>query len=432
MSDQSFEREHRNALYFLAAISMVFMTLAIAVQPLFLRNVLDISFESAGAVNASVQVVTEVLDLALIFYLGYLSDRFGRVPIATIGFLVAAFGALLAPLSLELGAFFGIGGLAFYYVMRIIMSLGTGAVWPQISALAGDSTDFDSRPRFMANMAFMMALGGTLVYAILMQMPKYTGYIVVMVLTAGVGLIGAYVSHRCLVDIAPKLEKKEFPWARIKELLKKDDRLRLSFASAFFARADMVFIGLFLMMWFIYFADLIKVEQEVAAAEAGSLIGLVGIVVLVSLPAWGRAIEVMGRVKTLALGMALSGTGFVGLGFIVNPFDWEIVPFLVLAALGQAGCLVAPQVLTIDLTPKDIRGSMLGMFNVVGGIGIVVFVQIGGFLFDHIGPHAPFVLIGVANFAVVTYSLWVLRGDGTDEQISEDICDDIEKVFEQN
>ena len=86
---------HRwNALYLLAAIAMVFMTLAPALQPLYLRNVLGISFTNAGMINANVQVVTESLALAVIGYLGVLSDRFGRVPIMTAGFLVAAGGGL--------------------------------------------------------------------------------------------------------------------------------------------------------------------------------------------------------------------------------------------------------------------------------------------------------------------------------------------------
>ena len=171
MTKQTIERENQNALYLISAICMVFMSLAVAIQPLFLRNVLGVSFENAGFINANIQVVTELLDLALILFLGYLSDRFGRVPIATMGFLIAAVAAFFAPFSLQIGTLLGVGGLIFYYLMRIIMSFGTSAVWPQISALAGDFTTYEDRPRIMANTAFMTALGATLVYAVLMQIP---------------------------------------------------------------------------------------------------------------------------------------------------------------------------------------------------------------------------------------------------------------------
>ena len=419
MTEHIIERENQNALYLLSAVCMVFMTLAVAIQPLFLRNVLEISFENAGLINANIQVVTELMDLALILFLGYLSDRYGRVPIATMGFLVAAAGAVLATFSLQLGMLLGIGGLAFYYLMRVFMSLGTGAVWPQISALAGDFTTYQNRPRIMANTALMMALGATLVYAVLMQIPRHAGYMAVMLITAAVALIGAMVARRCLVDVAPKREDKRVPWRQVRDLLVGEERLRLSFASAFFARSDLVIIGMFLMLWFIYFADIAGVGQEEAAARGGTLIGYAGLVVLISVSFWGRLIETFGRVQSLVTGLALSGLGFALMGFIVNPYNWFIIVPLTLVAVGQAGCLVAPLVLAIDLTPRDIRGSMLGVFNVVGGIGIALFVQIGGFLFDEIGPHAPFVFIGIGNLLLGCYAAWVIRGEFGGRPVAE-------------
>jgi MFS family permease len=418
-ANKNIEDRHRNSLYLLASVCTIFMTLAIAVQPLFLRNVIGVSFENAGIINANIQVVTEVLDLGLIFYLGYLSDRFGRAPIAVIGFLIAAAGAAIAPFSMELGIGVGIGGLAFYYLSRIIMSLGTGAVWPQLTTLAGDFTGFKDRPRMIANTAFMMALGATLVYAVLMQMPQHAGLTSVMLLTAAVALIGAWLARDFLIDVAPKLKEGGIPWARVRRLVAREERIRLSFAAAFFSRSDMVFIGLFVMLWVIYFSDIAGVDHEEAAAHAGLLIGMVGFVVLVSIPFWAQIIARKGRVASIAMGMALSGAGLVLMGFIVNPFDWLIVLPLVLVAVGQAGCLVAPQVLVMDLTPREIRGSVFGAYNVIGGIGIIFFVQVGGWLFDAVGPHAPFVFIGMANLVLLGYALWVLRGNLKDGQPPE-------------
>lgn len=428
VSEQIVEERHRNTLYLLAAVCTIFMTLAVAVQPLFLRNVIGVSFEYAGVINANIQVVTEILDLGLIFYLGYLSDRFGRVPIATFGFLVAAAGALLAPFSLSLGVSMGIGGLAFYYVMRIIMSLGTGAVWPQISTLAGDFTSFKNRPKLIANTAFMMALGATIVYAVLMQIPQHAGLMPIMLMTAVVALIGAWLARNFLIDVAPKLKEEGIPWRRVRKLVAREERVRLSFAAAFFARSDMVFIGLFLMLWYIYFADLVKVDHEEAAAHAGILIGYIGLVVLISIPIWRRIIESTGRVAAIASGMVLSGLGFAGMGLIINPFEWYIVVPLTLVAIGQAGCLIAPQILIFDLTPREIRGSVLGAYNMIGGVGIVFFVQVGGFLFDVVGPHAPFVFIGLANLLLTCYALWVLRGGFKEGVPIEDELEEMEEM----
>ena len=195
------EEHQRNALYLLSALCMVFMTLVVAIQPLFLRNILNISFETAGAVNANVQVVTEVLDLFIFAYLGYLSDRIGRVRIIVAGFLVAAVGAVIAPLSPWIGGA-SIGALVVYYVSRVIMSAGSGAVWPQLSALAGDFSDDGNRARLLSNTAFMMAFGVTLVYAVLMQIPGHAGIAVTMLLTAAISVVGAWLARKFLVDVA--------------------------------------------------------------------------------------------------------------------------------------------------------------------------------------------------------------------------------------
>jgi MFS family permease len=125
---QQLEGYHRNTLYLLSAICMIFMTMVLAIQPIFLRTVLGIDADGAGTVNATVQTVTEVADLLFVGYLGYLSDRYGRVPVVIYGFLFAAVGALMIPSSLEIGVWLGMSGLTIFYLMRIIMSLGTAAV----------------------------------------------------------------------------------------------------------------------------------------------------------------------------------------------------------------------------------------------------------------------------------------------------------------
>ena len=63
MSGQTVEDHHRNTLYLLAALCMIFMTMVLAVQPIYLHSVLKISLDDAGAINSSIQVLTEILDL---------------------------------------------------------------------------------------------------------------------------------------------------------------------------------------------------------------------------------------------------------------------------------------------------------------------------------------------------------------------------------
>ena len=185
---------------------MIFMTLIIAVQPLYLRNVLGIGRENAGFINANIQVITELVDLFIIGYLGYLSDRYGRVPLIFYGFLLAGFSAILVPFSHLFGVWIGIGGLAFFYLMRITMSLGTAAVWPQLITLAGDFSDIRSRPKLIANAGFMLAFGATLSYAVLVQIPQHAGTTAALLLGALIAFAGAWIARNLLIVVTKRLK----------------------------------------------------------------------------------------------------------------------------------------------------------------------------------------------------------------------------------
>ncbi len=40
---------------------------------------------------------------------------------------------------------------------------------------------------------------------------------------------------------------------------------------------------------------------------------------------------------------------------------------------------------------------------------MIFFVQMGGFLFDWVGPYAPFVFAGIGNLLIMLYAVWLLR-----------------------
>ena len=410
---KTIERHHWNSLYLTSAFCLIVMTLAVGTQPLYLRSVLGVSPEVAGTINANIMVLAETLELFVVGAVGYLSDRFGRVRIMALGFIVAGIGALMAPFSSVISQALGGDGLLFYYLARLVLAVGIGAIWPQVTTLAGDYTSTANRSRLMANNAFMMAFGKTLVYVVLMQIPLHAGVVLTMLLISLTAFAGAGLSRFHLIDVAPRLHQSSIPWREIWMLLRTQSRLRLCFATSFLARSDMVITALFLMLWYVYFADILGVTDTAAAARGGLMIGFAGVVVMVSIPIWKIVMYRYGRVLAILVGLALSAMGFISMGLVGNPFDWFILLPVALTAAGQAGCFVAPQVLTVDVSPPNILGSVLGASNVVGGIGIIFFVQVGGFLFDTLGPTAPFIFVGIANALVLIYAIWVHKDGDT-------------------
>lgn len=425
VSRQTVQPHHWNALYLLSACCLIVMTLTVGTQALYLQNVLGISPSKAGTINANIMVLAETLELFVIAGVGYLSDRLGRVRILSIGFAVAGVGAFLSAFSAEIAHSIGGDGLVVYYMARLVLAAGIGAIWPQMATLAGDYAPEASRAHQMSNNAFMMAFGKTLVYLILMRIPLHAGVVVTMLLIAGTAFAGALLARGCLIDVAPRLEQRTIPWRRITGLLQESARLRLCFATSFLTRSDMVITAVFLMLWFVHFAHSANVTGEQAAARGGLLIGLAGVVVMISIPVWKGIIHTYGRVHSIVWGLGLSGVGFLSVGLVSNPFDWFIVLPVILTAAGQAGCFVAPQVLVVDLSPPDILGSVLGASNVIGSIGIIFFVQIGGILFDVMGPSSPFVFVGLANFIVIAYAyLAVITPEKAQEHATN-----IEEIF---
>lgn len=49
--------------------------------------------------------------------------------------------------------------------------------------------------------------------------------------------------------------------------------------------------------------------------------------------------------------------------------------------------------------PKDIRGTMTATYNFFGKVGILIFSGIAGYLYDSVGPKAPFIAVVFCDIA---------------------------------
>ncbi|MBF0453940.1 MAG: MFS transporter [Magnetococcales bacterium] len=412
------DRKQWTIFYLISAISTLVISLTVALQPLFLDEVIIIPYEEEGTINAHLQVVTQMFSLGLIFFLGLPWSQNRRIQSLFYGFLIAAFGALLIPISKNLELAIGISSLTFYYMMRILVSLGTDTVQMQLSTLGGDATLSQDRPILLPNMVTMMALGSTLLCAILMQIPNSVSSVpVIMLMPFLVAVAGALLVKQHLpVQPITDEEIPALPFSQAWELISNDPRMQLCFAAAFYVRADMLVISLFLSLWFVSFADVVGVSRAYAAGQAGMMLGYIGLVILVSMPLWRHYMETHSRISAIGASLSLAGLGFLLLGWlVVNPFDWPtlLIP-LFLVGVGQAGCLIAPKILAAELSPKHVLGSVQGILFLVSGIGIVMLVQSGGYYFDAVGPKAPFIVIGASNLLVMLYAFWLIRS-GLDE-----------------
>jgi MFS family permease len=68
-----------------------------------------------------------------------------------------------------------------------------------------------------------------------------------------------------------------------------------------------------------------------------------------------------------------------------------------LVGIGFGGATVGATALTADASPRPLLGSILGGLNTMQPLGVLILLQVGGFLMDKLGYWAPFALKGITD-----------------------------------
>ena len=125
----------------------------------------------------------------------------------------------------------------------------------------------------------------------------------------------------------------------------------------------------------------------------------------ISFPVVGILLDRIGRVPILTAALITGGTGFCLMALTANPFSPFMYVNAGLIGIGFAGAVTGANTLASDASPKPILGSIMGGLNTMQPIGVLFFLQVGGYLFDKVGYWGPFALKGIAD---VICGLWIL------------------------
>jgi MFS family permease len=113
------------------------------------------------------------------------------------------------------------------------------------------------------------------------------------------------------------------------------------------------------------------------------------------------------RVTAVTMASGLAAAVYLAIYFVDDPTaDWVKVLLFVMG-VAEIGAFVSSQALVAQQASVKRRGAVIGFFGAAGAVGILVASGGGGWLFKHVGPHAPFVLFGVLNLVVFIWSLLV-------------------------
>lgn len=397
-------------MFFAGFGTMAMLSFMSFMQPYVLTEIMNIPEESQGSLTGNLHAFQEIVYIAVAGLVGALSDKQGRPKIYACGFIFTALGYGLYPLAESVG---------YLYMIRALHAVGVAGVSIMLSACIVDYIQERSRGRWVGIMSIFNGLGILLMSFLLSRLPvfykeagadaiaagRYAFWTVssLCIITAIVLYLGLFRGGNKDAESHPVL--KQF-YEGLKLGVARP-RLAIAYCGAFIGRGDFAVVGTFFSLWLTQEGIQQGMSAGEALAIAGPLFGLIQLCALIWAPVMGFIADRLNRLSAVSLGLAIAGTGYLLMSQVADPFSAEIYPAAVLLGMGETSVIVSVGALMgLEATGKY-RGSIVGVFGQFGGFGILATSFVGGYLFDGIGRTAPFVMMGLLNFALLAGALYV-------------------------
>ncbi len=378
--------------------------------PYVLNVYLQVPASEQGQISGDLAAWTEVTLLLVFGPAGVLADRIGRRQVYTVGFVFMGIAYALYPLA---------GSVAALTGYRIIYAVGIGLATAMLQTTLADYPANASRGKATALIGTLNGLGvivlsvglGGLMKTFVQrgfsaEMAGYlthfiiAGLCLVSAVVVGRGLkAGTFVSHEEKLPVG-ELVRSGFAAAR-------NPRIALAYACAFIARGDLVVVGTFVNLWGTSAAIEAGFDPAEATAKGRMLFAAATTAGLVWLPVMGFLLDRVNRVTGTVVCMALAAAGFLFTDLVDDPLDLDNLVYFILLGIGQISAFAAAATLIGQEAPRASRGAVVGFYNMSGAVGILFSTAVGGRLYDAIGPHAVFEMVGLITVAVVLFGLWV-------------------------
>ncbi len=396
-------------LMIITNISMI--TLFIFIQPYLLTEIMHIPPGRQGALTGYLGSFQEIILLLLMGFVGAKSDTAGRRKLAAAGFVAIAAGFFLYPLAtaeLQL------------YLIRILFGIGVAIVPVVTTAAVVAYIQDGSRGIWSSTVSVCNSMGIIFVAFVLAKMPSW-------LVAQGVdpGLAGRYTywtgAAVCLLA-APlayfRLRESSGTasgprpdiWGQLADGLRvarANPRIPLAYAAGIIGRGDLIVISSFLSLWVVQTGEAAGLTTGQGLARAGMVFAAIQGSALLWAPCIGVIVDRVHRVTALAIAMAIAACGYLLMGQVTDPFDNSIFAVAVVLGIGENSVLVAALALLGQEAPKRMHGTIVGIFLVMGALGVIVASLGGGQLFDHWSKTGPFTLMGVLNAIALVWAIVV-------------------------
>ena len=385
-------------------------------QPYVLTEIIGVPPEQHGQITGFLITMHEIVVLALISFIGGLSDRFGRRPLYAIGTLITAAGFGLYAMATV---------VADLYVGRFVYAVGLAFVGVMIAVTAADYPAETSRGKIAGATGVLNGLGigiATALFATLPTLFKAQGMSsadagrYMLFVMAGIAGITAVIMQLGLKGGTPTGIRVRLSLGQILQIGirqgRENPRLMVCYAGSFISRADLTLVATFVSLWLQRVGRNEGLDGPAALAQAGLMFALIQGASLLWAPVAGVLIDRFHRLACVVGALLLGAIGYTLLGLQEHPFAPAGYLGCVLVGVGQMSVILAVTGLLGQETPADARGSVIGLAGLCGSIGILVTSFAGGYLFDHWRISGPIILVGLANLAAFIYAFMVWLRSG--------------------
>jgi len=419
-------------LYLNTLLIGLLMIIPNIIQPAFLKDVIQVSDDVFGFTNGFLQNISQAVTLAFVGIVGFLSDRTGRKILAIIGFsmlvvfyyllgmsrdIAAALHIPAGPAS-EICAFISFApsqaaefadfapGLLVAYALRMLVGMGMMLCYPQFITMVSDYTHQKDRGKGMAFNGIMMGLASIIIFGAVAPLGGVIGLSGLFALTSAIALAGAVFTWLFLKERRPEGKGEEKKNVRdILKVVLKSPALRATYLCSLIGRGDVSITSLFVIVWAVQAGAQLQMTAEAATRAGSKPMIVMSLAAFLAFPLVGVMLDRWGRIQTVILTLFMGGIGLLLLGASSDPFSVLTMVAVVLIGTGFAGAIAGVSTLATDASPKHFVGSVLGGLNTMQAIGILFFQQLGGYLFDALGPGWVFGVKGAAN---ILLAVWLL------------------------
>ena len=367
----------------------------------------------AGRITGQLTLITEIMNLLLIWPFGILADRIGRRPVIMLGIGMIGLSYALYPWATEVNELMAI---------RVIFGIGVAAAAAMTATIQNDYPVESSRGRVIGFSSAFNALGIVFATWMVSRLP-------VWLQDAGVGPVaaGRYAYSAaalvCLVSIlifrfglkagVPEQTRQRPRWwdltrTGIEQM--RNPRILLAYLYAMPARGALVVFGLFTSLW----ASTAFRAAGGDVAVAQYQVWLPSTVGTVTAVGWsfvfGWILDRISRVAGVVLSTAMSMVAYGLMYFVETPLDLRMLPLFALVGASMAGGMMSSMALVGQEAPPAKRGAVIGLLSLFGSAGIMLAANYGGEFFSAATPWAPFLLIAGAQAVLFVFAVivWVV------------------------